>query len=280
MRQSIMGFNQAFATTLSVNKTDKNGKTITQKVDYTDLAILRWFVDFQCTGKMTAVDVNGERYFWVGYQKLLEDMPLLNINKRAAFDRLQKLVDLGLLKHHYASDLKRSFYKMGDAYTNLIHETQVTNMNDSVCSQLHDNRAVNCTTAMQSTADNNNISDKLVIDNNNTPYIPPKKDTSNKITAELTQRINALFHRRSSTAWSFYEVRKLNEVAKRSDVLSECSEIEKLYNSDYQYRRRDICTFLNNWTTELDRARNYKPQAQANRYDSTTREVDYEPRSF
>ena len=37
-------------------------------------------------------------------------------------------------------------------------------------------------------------------------------------------------------------------------------EIEKLYNSGYQYRRRDIITFLNNFTTELDRSRSQAPK--------------------
>lgn len=110
----------------------------------------------------------------------------------------------------------------------------------------------------------------------NNPYIPPKKETSILIISELVQRINKLFHRRESTAWSPYEERKLKEVAKRSDVLDEMGEIEKLYNSDYPYRRRDISTFLNQWTTELDRARNYKPQQS--KFDRTTREVaDYDP---
>lgn len=117
--------------------------------------------------------------------------------------------------------------------------------------------------------DSYNNTEELSNNENNPPYTPPKKDNSNKIKSELERRINALFHRRSSTAWSVYEMRKLNEVAKRTDALTEMGEIEKLYNSDYPYRRRDISTFLNQWTTELDRARNYKPLS--------TREVNYDP---
>lgn len=124
--------------------------------------------------------------------------------------------------------------------------------------------------------DSYNNTEELSNTENKPPYTPPKKDTSNKIKSELAQRINALFHRRESTAWSVYEMRKLKEVAGRTDALTEMGEIEKLYNSDYPYRRRDISTFLNNWTTELDRARNYKPQVS--KFDNTTREVtDYDP---
>ena len=48
----------------------------------------------------------------------------------------------------------------------------------------------------------------------------------------------------------------LDDVAKREGVLDELTEIETLYNSGYQYRRRDVITFLNNFDVELDRARN------------------------
>ena len=39
-------------------------------------------------------------------------------------------------------------------------------------------------------------------------------------------------------------------------MLDELAEIEALYNSGYEYRRKDVITFLNNFATELDRARN------------------------
>lgn len=117
---------------------------------------------------------------------------------------------------------------------------------------------------------------ELFSNNNIPPYIPPSKDNHREITAELKRRVNALFHRRDTTTWTDKETAKLRQIAKRNGVLKECAEIERLYNSGYEYRRRDIITFLNNWTTELDRARNYKPQP-VNRFDNTTREVDFEP---
>lgn len=76
------------------------------------------------------------------------------------------------------------------------------------------------------------------------------------IAEELKHRINALFNRRESTAWSEKETKQLKTIAKREGVLDELTEIEALYNSGYQYRRRDIVTFLNNFNVELDRARN------------------------
>ena len=132
MRKSIMGFDQSFIATLSVSKIDKNGKTVTQKADYTDLAILRWFVDFQCSGKMTSIEIGGERYFFVSYKKLLEDMPLLDMSKQALYTRLQKLVALGLLKHHYHKEFgSQAFYCMGENYIHLIHDDRVSRKLDT-----------------------------------------------------------------------------------------------------------------------------------------------------
>ena len=74
--------------------------------------------------------------------------------------------------------------------------------------------------------------------------------------SEIKERVNRLFNRRSTTAWSEKEIKQLKAVAKREGVLDELAEIEALYNSGYEYRRKDVITFLNNFATELDRARN------------------------
>ena len=76
-----------------------------------------------------------------------------------------------------------------------------------------------------------------------------------RIFENLKERVNKLFNRRSSTAWSDKETKQLKAVAKREGVLEELAEIETLYNSGYEYRRKDVITFLNNFSTELDRAR-------------------------
>ena len=76
-----------------------------------------------------------------------------------------------------------------------------------------------------------------------------------RIFDDLKDRVNKLFNRRSSTEWSDKEIKQLKAVAKREGVLDELAEIEALYNSGYQYKRKDVITFLNNFSTELDRAR-------------------------
>lgn len=76
-----------------------------------------------------------------------------------------------------------------------------------------------------------------------------------RVFENLKDRVNKLFNRRSTTAWSEKEIKQLKAVAKREGVLDELTEIETLYNSGYEYKRKDVITFLNNFSTELDRAR-------------------------
>jgi uncharacterized protein YdaU (DUF1376 family) len=70
------------------------------------------------------------------------------------------------------------------------------------------------------------------------------------------KRLNLLFKRRDSTEWSSKEQKVLNDLTKRPEFESELSEIEKRYTSGAAYLRQDIQTLLNNWSGELDRARN------------------------
>lgn len=78
---------------------------------------------------------------------------------------------------------------------------------------------------------------------------------------DIKTRLNRLFSRRDSTAWSEKEERKLSELLRRPEFGEELIEIEKRYTSGTSYLRQDIQTLLNNWTGELDRAR--KPEQKA-----------------
>lgn len=71
----------------------------------------------------------------------------------------------------------------------------------------------------------------------------------------LKTEISAFYHRKPTTNWNTKELAKLLEISKRSEVQGECTEIITLYKSGYKYHRKDIETLLNNWTGELDRAR-------------------------
>lgn len=128
MKSTIAGFNQEYALTLKKQVPTKGGeKTI--KIDCTDLTILRWLVDFYPSMKKKIV---GDReYVWLTHKKLMDDLPLLDITKRSCIDRMQKLVEFGILDYKL---LKQggtfSLYAFGENYMNLVQSTST-----GVCSQ-------------------------------------------------------------------------------------------------------------------------------------------------
>lgn len=92
-------------------------------------------------------------------------------------------------------------------------------------------------------------------DSNNTELCS-NTEVKKIIKEKFTATINALYHRRQTTEWSEKELKALDKVIERKDAEVELEEIKEFYIGGYRYRRRDILTLLNNWTTELDRAMN------------------------
>ena len=129
MKYTVCGFNQE--------------KAIELGLDATDLLILRWIVDF--SPKMTTEVIEDEVYFWVKYQSIHEDFPIIGIKKRALEYRMEKLVGLNILEH---KTIKKggtfSYYKFGEMYMQLIA----------------DGYATDCRTGMQLIAEQNNPSTK------------------------------------------------------------------------------------------------------------------------
>lgn len=77
-------------------------------------------------------------------------------------------------------------------------------------------------------------------------------------TTRTAQRIATLFNRRLTTPWSVAEIKSFKACGNVTDA--ELELIEKYYASERAkgelgIHRRDLCTFLNNWRGELDRAR-------------------------
>ena len=126
MRYTIEGFSQEYAMTLkkAVPVKDKQ-KTI--QIDCTDLVILRWFVDFYPNMKKMTVD--GKEYAWLTHKKLLADLPLLDITKRACIERMQKLVEFGILEYKLIKDGGTfSLYTFGKNYINLVRSNDTGGM--------------------------------------------------------------------------------------------------------------------------------------------------------
>ena len=71
--------------------------------------------------------------------------------------------------------------------------------------------------------------------------------------------VGSWFSRRPTTAWSAKELKVWENIPKPID--SEDWQALKWYytRSGCKYLRKDIFTLLNNWSGEIDRAKNYDP---------------------
>ena len=107
MKYTIEGFSQV--------------KAVELKLDIADLLILRWVVDFANTDRMVKMQVGNKIYFWLKYEGLLKELPILGITKDGLYRRLMRMVEKGVLEH---TTIKQggtySMYRLGVAYDSLV----------------------------------------------------------------------------------------------------------------------------------------------------------------
>lgn len=66
-------------------------KLVAWRYDATDAIIIRFILDFYNTNKMKKIEIEGKCYFWLHYQTILTELPIININKRSLSDRMMKM---------------------------------------------------------------------------------------------------------------------------------------------------------------------------------------------
>lgn len=122
MKYTIEGFSQEIALSFKKEiKVKKDGKEYLQtlKLDVIDLMLLRWFVDFY--PKMKKKIVGETQYAWINYQTMVDDLPLLSIEKKQVYRRFKKMCDLEILTHHHEKEGGSfSYYGFGEKYAMLI----------------------------------------------------------------------------------------------------------------------------------------------------------------
>ncbi|MGL5765257.1 MAG: DnaD domain protein [Sarcina sp.] len=115
MKYTINGFSQRQA--------------ILMNIDLTDLTLLRWFVDFKDARKggkpvMVSKIINEQQMYWVQYDALLDEFPILALKTTdSIYRRFKKLADRNILTH---VTVKKggtySFYGIGDEYYKLVSD--------------------------------------------------------------------------------------------------------------------------------------------------------------
>jgi len=71
------------------------------KLDIIELAIFEYIKDFcHCSGIQTIIE-NGKTYYWIAYQKVIDDMPILGIRtKDGIYRRIKKLTEAHILQEY------------------------------------------------------------------------------------------------------------------------------------------------------------------------------------
>lgn len=97
-------------------------------LDALDALILRYFVDFKDSSKMVTKNVEDKLFYWLKYETINKELPVLKLKKDSVYRRLKKMCDCGVLEH--VTVKKKgvySFYRLGNKYEELISDTSDTN---------------------------------------------------------------------------------------------------------------------------------------------------------
>lgn len=173
MKYTIEGFNQQVALDLY---TVENGSII--KLDASDLVLLRYFVDFYPNTKK--VEINGRQYAWLAYSKVVTDLPLLRIDKRAVSRRLNKLCKLDILTSHITEN-NQTMFGFGNNYEKLISSGPVL-LNTGLYSNEQRGAVPESTEGCTSLNSNNNI-----INNSINTILKKENKEINKENSEVSE---------------------------------------------------------------------------------------------
>lgn len=98
-------------------------------LDVIDALILRYFVDFKDSKAMTSMLVEGKSYYWVKYEGVLKELPILNMKKYTLQSRFFKLRDAGVLSHHVKKEGGTfSYFSLGENYDSLIYSGEALDL--------------------------------------------------------------------------------------------------------------------------------------------------------
>ena len=110
MKFTILGFSHPAAYDLGL--------------DINDLAILRWYIDFNESGYMNKKVIDGKEFYLVIYEYVLLDLPILGMKKDAVYRRFKKMCDKKILERRTINEGgKFPYFAIGENYAELVDFT-------------------------------------------------------------------------------------------------------------------------------------------------------------
>ncbi|MPN31593.1 hypothetical protein SDC9_179067 [bioreactor metagenome] len=92
-------------------------------MDVIDALILRYFVDFKDSTRMDKEEIGDKVYYWLKYDGIREELPILSLKKDTIYRRLRNMVRGGILVHETVKENGvYSYYGIGSNFVNLISD--------------------------------------------------------------------------------------------------------------------------------------------------------------
>jgi len=166
MKYSILGFSQEQVCAIKKDVQTDNGNIKHLCLDVVDLLILKDVSDFMNRSKIIKLTIDDKIYFSITHKCILEDLPILGIKKQALKDRIDKMVQLGILDKKVVRDNGGTWvgYRTTKVYEDLIYSNNnqegVYSTTRGGCSELHEGGVVDYNPNNTITINNNTINNK------------------------------------------------------------------------------------------------------------------------
>lgn len=174
MKFTINGFNQK--------------KLVQYGLDAIDTLLLRYFVDFKDSGNMVKTIIDGDTFYWLKYEGIIKELPILNLKKPdSVYRRLKKMSSVGILTHKTVKEKGTySYFSIGPTYFSLLSDSNpiVSDINPEGGTDINPEQKINLL------KDINNIYSRVIEHLNkraNTKYKPSTKNTQRAIKARVQE---------------------------------------------------------------------------------------------
>lgn len=98
-----------------------NQKSIVERgldLDVIDAVILSFLADFSQSEVIITIEENGTKFHWFSHEKIIQELPILQLKKDSVFRRLKRLSEKGfLLQSSQSQRMGRSFYSLTELTT-------------------------------------------------------------------------------------------------------------------------------------------------------------------
>jgi uncharacterized phage protein (TIGR02220 family) len=205
MKFTILGFSQK--------------KLIEFNLDIDEALILRYFVDFKDSGAMVKEFIDDDMYYWINYESLKKELPILDISRDRIYRKLKHLVEAEVLKHKTKKlGGTFSFYAIGVRYKDLIIDSsEITDSQLKTTEGYGKNNGTCPVKIPEGYGENNGTKDSSIKDTStNNPSI---KDTYKKVIDYLNKKLNSRYRYETSSTQKLI-ISKLNAGFTLEDFIS------------------------------------------------------------